>query len=215
MHRGAVIEAEHDDNHVRLLGSEDALGRSGPVGGLTLGLILNETGNRLRLADHAYVGLFRIGVFQTIAQPVCHGVAEHQNVTLRYGFAFLRRRRFGKILTHRRLPPLPTRLIPTRLGTALLEWPKHVVAKPSAAKPAATALWRRPLLKSAEIEKLRRGGTCKAEQHRRRNCQRNERAASVTHVSRLVGHAVGPHKTENCPDTNYSTKGRNLSLRST
>ena len=40
----------------------------------------------------------------------------------------------------------------------LLEWLKRVITKPAATEPAATALWLRPLLKSAEIEELRRGG---------------------------------------------------------
>ena len=46
---------------------------------------------------------------------------------------------------------------------------KHVVTKPAATEPAATALWLRPLLKSAEIEELRRGGSDNAEHHPRRD----------------------------------------------
>jgi hypothetical protein len=60
------------------------------------------------------------------------------------------------------LPPLPT-----RLGRALLVRLKHVITKPAATEPTATALWLRPLLKSAEIEELRLGGSDHAEHHRR------------------------------------------------
>ena len=68
-------------------------------------------------------------------------------------------------------------------------------------RTAATALWLRPLLKSAEIEELRRGGSDNAEQHPRRDCQRNQRAAfgKDAPLFWLVGHALGPHKTENLP----------------
>jgi hypothetical protein len=44
-------------------------------------------------------------------------------------------------------------------GGTLLERIKRAVTKPPATKPAATALRVRPLLISAEIEKLRRGGS--------------------------------------------------------
>jgi hypothetical protein len=36
------------------------------------------------------------------------------------------------------------------LGRVLLEWVKHVATKPAATETAATALWLRALLKSAE-----------------------------------------------------------------
>jgi hypothetical protein len=52
------------------------------------------------------------------------------------------------------LPPLPT-----RLGRALLVRLKRVITKPASTETTATALWLRPLLKSAEIEELRRGGS--------------------------------------------------------
>jgi hypothetical protein len=51
----------------------------------------------------------------------------------------------------------------------LLERRKRVITKPAATESAATALWLRPLLKSAEIEKLRRGGSDHAEHHSRRD----------------------------------------------
>ena len=54
-------------------------------------------------------------------------------------------------------------------GRVLLERRKRVVTKPAATEPAATALWLRPLLKSAEIEELRRGGSDHAEHHPRRD----------------------------------------------
>ena len=83
--RDAVVEAEHDDDGVRLLGGEDALGGGGPVGRIALGLILDQAGDGLVLADHAHVGLFGIGILETVGEPVGHGVAEHQHVALRHG----------------------------------------------------------------------------------------------------------------------------------
>ena len=67
---------------------------------------------------------------------------------------------FVKILAHLRW----RRPLPTRLG-ALLVRLKHVITKPAATEPIATALWL--LLISAEIEELRRGGLDNAEHHRR------------------------------------------------
>ena len=58
--------------------------------------------------------------------------------------------------------------MPPRLGSVLLERLKRVITKPAATEPAATALWLRPLLKSAEIEELRRGRSDNAEYHSRR-----------------------------------------------
>ena len=52
-----------------------------------------------------------------------------------------------------------------------------MIAKATPATEPATALWLRPLLKSAEIEELRRAGSDNAEHHPRRDCQRNQRAA--------------------------------------
>src|SRR6478752_4995812 len=75
--------------------------------------------------------------------------------------------------------------MPPRLGRALLKRTRSV-----ATKPAATAL-RLLLLKSAKIEKLCRGGSAKAEQHHRRNCRRDQRAASGQDaLFRPVGHAL-------------------------
>jgi hypothetical protein len=51
----------------------------------------------------------------------------------------------------------------------LLEWRNRVVTRPAATEPAATALWLRPLLKSTEVEELRRGGSDRAEHDPRRN----------------------------------------------
>jgi hypothetical protein len=54
-----------------------------------------------------------------------------------------------------------------------LERRKRVVTKPAAAETAATALWLRPLLKSAETKKLCRGGSDQAEHQTHRDGQRN------------------------------------------
>ena len=59
----------------------------------------------------------------------------------------------------------------------LLERRKRIVTKPAATEPAATALWLRPLLKSTEIEELRRGGSDHAEHQPRRNGKHNQPAA--------------------------------------
>ena len=91
--RCAIIESEHHDNRIGLLRGEDAFRRRGPIGRLSLGLISDQAGDRLVPADHADVRLFGVGVFKTIGEPVRHGVTEHQNVALRYGFAFFGRRR--------------------------------------------------------------------------------------------------------------------------
>ena len=80
------------------------------------------------------------------------------------------------------MPPRPGRLLRERL--------KRVTTKPAATEPAATALWLRPLLKSAEIEELRRTGSNYAEKRPQRHTQRNEQAASGKHTHSFwpVGH---------------------------
>src|SRR5207253_10445670 len=70
--RHAIVEAEHDDDGVRLFGGEDGLGGRGPIGRFAARLILDQAGRGLVLADHAHVGLLGIGVFETIAEPVGH-----------------------------------------------------------------------------------------------------------------------------------------------
>ena len=82
----------------------------------------------------------------------------------------------------------------------MLERLKRVITKPAATEPAVTALWLWPLLKSAEIEELRRGGSDNAEQHPRRDGQRSQRASrgKNAQLSWFVWHALGP-KTENLP----------------
>jgi hypothetical protein len=69
-------------------------------------------------------------------------------------------------------------------------------------------LWLRPLLKSAEIEELRRGGSGNAEHHSRRDGYRNQRASlgKDAQLSWFVRHALGPHKTENVRPRQTSTK---------
>jgi hypothetical protein len=82
---------------------------------------------------------------------------------------------------------------------------KHVVAKPPAPKPAATALllvllWLRPLLKSAEIKKLCRGGSDQAEHqtHRDGQCNQPITLGKDTWLFWFPWHALGPH-TQNLP----------------
>ena len=70
---------------------------------------------------------------------------------------------FEKSSRRGRLPPFH------EAAVRLLERRKRIVTKPAAAETAATALWLRPLLISAEIEELRRGGSDHADHHRRRD----------------------------------------------
>src|ERR1019366_4557917 len=171
-HRGAVVEAEYDDNGVRLLGGENTLGSGRPVGGIAFGLIFDETRGGLVLADHAHIRLLGIGIFEAVSQPVCHGIAQHQNVALRHGVALLGRRRLRKILPLRRLTP----------RQLLLEWRKQIVAEPA----AGTAL-RLPLRRAtevAEIEKLRRRRSDDPDQQRDRDGQRDQRTALGEHAQK-------------------------------
>ena len=47
--RHAVVDAEHDDDDIRIFGRENAFGCGGPVGRLALGLILDQSGGILAL----------------------------------------------------------------------------------------------------------------------------------------------------------------------
>ncbi|MEH2523457.1 hypothetical protein V1288_001366 [Bradyrhizobium sp. AZCC 2176] len=154
----AVIEAEHDDDGIRLFAGEDALGSRGPVGGLAARLILNQAGDGLVLADHAHVGLLGIGIFQAIAEPVGHGVAQHQHITFRHRVTLGRPRRAGKILARR------------LLLRRLLERRKEIAAEPAAA--GARGRTGGP----SEIEELRRRRADDPDQKRDRNRQRHQRA---------------------------------------
>jgi hypothetical protein len=91
--RDPVIEPEHDDNDVRGFGGKNAFGGGGPIGRIALRLIFDQAGCVFRFSDHAHVGLFGIGVFKTIGEPVRHGVTEHKNVALRYSGTLIGRRR--------------------------------------------------------------------------------------------------------------------------
>ena len=162
------MEAEHDDDGVRLFVGEDGLRGRGPIGGLAARLILDQAGDGLVLADHAHVGLLGIGVFQPIAEPVGHRVAEHQHVTFSHRVALGGAGRAGEILARR------------LRGLLLLEWLKEI-----AAKPAAATLRRLPLRRTAEaaeIEKLRRRRPHDPDQKRDRNRQRHQRAGIGEHA---------------------------------
>ena len=144
--RDAIVEAEHHHDGVRLLAGEDTLGGGDPVGRLALGLVADQAGHGLVLADHAHVGLFGEGILEAVGQPVRHGVAEHQHVASG---------------GHRRASPAPARANSPRAGPAaalLLERGEEVAAKPA----AATALLRHAMLRraagrgKAEREELRR-----------------------------------------------------------
>ena len=164
------MDAEHDDDGVGLLVGEDAPRGGGPIGGLAARLILDQAGHGLVLADHAHVGLLGIGVFQAIAEPVGHGVAEHQHVTFGHRVTLGGAGRAGKILA-RRLRGL----------LLLLEWREEIAAEPA----AATTLWRLPLRRTAEaaeIEKLRRRRSRDPDQERDRNRQRDQRAGLGEHA---------------------------------
>jgi hypothetical protein len=85
--RHAVIEPEHHDDGVGLLGGENTPGRGGPIGRIALGLIFDEAGDGLVLADHAHVRPLGIGILETRGEPVGHRIAEHQYVALRHRLA--------------------------------------------------------------------------------------------------------------------------------
>jgi hypothetical protein len=61
----------------------------------------------------------------------------------------------------------------------LVERIKWTVTEPAATEPTGTALRVRPMMTSAEIEKLCRGGCASSEQYRRRDCERDQRSASA------------------------------------
>ena len=92
--------------------------------GLALGLIFDQAGGVLGLADHAHVGLLDIGVLEAIGEPVGHAVAHHHHIALGHAFALLRRRRLGEILID-------------ALGRLRLEGREEIAAEPSAAAAAA------------------------------------------------------------------------------
>ena len=169
--RHAIVDAEHDDDGVGLFVGEDALGGRGPIGGLAARLILDQAGEGLVLADHAHVGLLGIGVFQAIAEPVGHGVAEHQHVTFGHACRAWRARARGKN---------PGAALAGLL--LLLEWREEI-----AAEPAAATLWRLPLRRTAEaaeIEKLRRRRARDPDQQRDRNRQHDQRAGLGEHAQK-------------------------------
>src|SRR5205085_10176319 len=78
-HGDAVVEAEHDDDGVRLLGCENSLGRGGPIRRIAFGLVFDQAGNRLVLAEQAHVEALDVGILSAGADPVGHAVAEHQH----------------------------------------------------------------------------------------------------------------------------------------
>ena len=162
-HRHAIVEPEHDHDGVGLLGGEDALGGSGPVGRIAPGLVFDQAGDGLVLADHAHIRLFGIGGLETVSEPVRHAVAEHQDVALGHRLALFRRRRLRKVLNN-----------PAR--RRLLEWREQV-----AAEPAAAVVARRRACRSAEIKKLRRGRADDSDQQGDRDGQRDQRAAFGEH----------------------------------
>src|SRR5690349_6002780 len=83
-----------------------------------------------------------------------------------------------------------------------MERPKSFVAEPAAAKPAVTTLRR--LLKSIEVEELRRAGFHRSK-HPRRDCHRNRQAVpGQATLFWLVGHALGSHNLR----WQYSTSAR-------
>jgi hypothetical protein len=53
------------------------------------------------------------------------------------------------------------------------------IKEPAATEPTGTALRVRPVMTSAEIEKLCRGGSASAEQYPRRDYERDQQPASA------------------------------------
>src|SRR6478735_3416384 len=91
----------------------------------------------------------------------------------------------------------------TRRRVLLLVRRKHVVTKPAATallvtKPAAT-LWLLPLLKSAEIKKLRRARSGHAQNQSHRDSQRNQPTTfgKDAPLFLFLWHALRPHTRRN------------------
>ena len=126
------------------------------------------------LADHAHVGLFGVGVLKAIGEPVGHGIAEHQHVTLGHGVALGGRRRPGEILAWR------------LRGLLLLERRKEVAAEPATAIAARRlgGRWPRRTAETAEIEELRGRGARDPDQQRDRHRQRDQRAGFGEHAEK-------------------------------
>ena len=61
--------------------------------GSPLGWYLIKPEIVLGLADHTHLRLLRVGLFETIGEPVRHPIAQDQNMTLWDPFALLGRRR--------------------------------------------------------------------------------------------------------------------------
>ena len=152
----AVTEAQHHHDGVGLLGGQDGLGGGGPVGRIALGLIAQQAGDGLVLADHAHVGLFRIGVVEPIAKPVGHRIAQHQHVAFRGRVPAIRGRRAGIVLARRRLA---SRRLLLERGKE-----RRVITAEPAKTTLAGLLALRRRRRPAEIEKLRRGRRHDAEQ---------------------------------------------------
>lgn len=86
------------------------------------------------LADHAHVGLFRIGVVEAIAEPVGHQIAEHQHVAFRGQIAAFRGWSAGIIFPGR----LPLRRLLLERG----EERRVVAAEPAETAFALRGCWR-------------------------------------------------------------------------
>ena len=100
------------------------------------------------------------------------------------------------------------------LGRRALERINKAVVGPAAAEPAtepaATTLRLLALLISAKIEELRRAGSADVKQHRYRDCQRNQRAASGKDALTLVGHGLDRTNEETCPNAAIKPDHRQL-----
>ena len=78
--RLAVVKPHHHDDEIRLLGRDDLARGLRPIRRLGARLVAQQAGIGAVLAGDAELGRFAERVFETVGEPVRHGIAEHQNV---------------------------------------------------------------------------------------------------------------------------------------
>src|SRR6185312_4423723 len=97
----AVADAEHHDDVVRLLLMEDVAGDVPPVE-VVLGIVAQQAGVQLVLAQDRDLGRIREGVLETVGEPVGHAVAHDDDRRRRryligLGVGLARRRGAGTV----------------------------------------------------------------------------------------------------------------------
>ena len=83
--RLTVVEPDHHDDEIRLLGGDDLARRLRPVLRFVARIVADQARDGAVLADDAELRRLAQRIFQTVGQPVGHGIAEHQNVLVGCG----------------------------------------------------------------------------------------------------------------------------------